>query len=202
VNWLAHIFLADGDVECRLGNMLADMVKRQDRIGMSASFMRGVRAHEAIDRFTDAHAIVRGSRARIAGYRLMKGILVDIFYDHFLAANWSQISTEPLEQFTARTYADIRGYAARLPPQVQIAISRLVEEDWLTSYRTVDGIETALRRLSMRLSARRGREFALELAVSELVRNFDGLGKDFAEFFPLLRKSARGSIGSPSQAAP
>ena len=188
MNWLAHAFLADVDVECRLGNLLADMVKRRDRVGLSEAFLRGVRAHEAIDRFTDANPIVRRSRARIRGYRLMNGILVDIFYDHFLASQWSQLAGEPLEQFTARLYGEIGQFAPKLPSHVQPVVARLIEEDWLTSYRTVAGIETALRRLSARLSTRRGREFALEQAVNELVGNFDGFENDFEEFFPLLQR--------------
>jgi len=188
VNWLAHAFLANGDVESRLGNLLADMVKRQDRIGMSESFLRGVCAHEALDRFTDAHAIVRRSRARVRGFRLMNGILVDIFYDHFLASRWGQLSDQPLEQFTANVYGEIRHFAPTLPLHVQGIVGRLIEEDWLTSYRTVDGIETALRRLSVRFSARRGRELALERAVKDLVDNFEGLEDDFGEFFPQLQR--------------
>jgi acyl carrier protein phosphodiesterase len=57
----------------------------------------------------------------------------------------------------------------------------------LGSYRRMDGIEATLRRVSIRLSARIGREFGLEKAVSELLDNFDELGSDFGEFFPLLQ---------------
>ena len=44
-----------------------------------------------------------------------------------------------------------------------------------------------MRRISLRLEARVGRAFGLEKAVSELRANFEGLGADFAEFFPLLQ---------------
>jgi hypothetical protein len=47
-------------------------------------------------------------------------------------------------------------------------------------------------------SARVGKEFSLERAVPELLDNFDELGSDFGEFFPLLQAHA----GKSTQAEP
>jgi acyl carrier protein phosphodiesterase len=190
MNWLAHAFLSESDIEFRLGNLLADLVKGRDRTDMSAGFLRGVRCHQAIDAFTDSHPVVHRSRARIGGgYRHVTGILVDVFYDHFLALNWNRYSREPLDAFTARLYADILAHPVKLPEEAQAAIDRMLNDDRLGSYRSVEGIEASLRRVSMRLSARTGKDFGLEKGVTELHANFDGLGSDFAEFFPLLQPS-------------
>ena len=152
------------------------------------AFLRGVRQHQAIDVFTDSHAVVHRSRARSASeYRHVTGILVDVFYDHFLALGWEQYSSEPLEVFTAGLYADIRAHPINLPREAQATIDRMLCEDLLASYRRIEGIEAALQRISMRLSARVGKEFGLQMAVSELLANFDGLKSDFGEFFPLLQ---------------
>jgi len=188
VNWLAHVFLSKPDIEFRLGNLLADLVKGRDRASMSAAFLDGVRQHQAIDAFTDSHPIVHRSRARIgADYHHVTGILIDVFYDHFLALDWDRYSGEPLEAFTARLYADIRAHPIPLPAEAQAAFNRMAGDDRLGSFRRLDGIEASLRWVSKRLSARVGREFGLERAVSELVANFEGLQEDFAEFFPLLQ---------------
>jgi acyl carrier protein phosphodiesterase len=185
---LAHAFLSEPDIECRLGNLLADLVKGRDRAGMTAAFLRGVQFHQAIDAFTDSHPVVQRSRARIAGeHRRFAGILVDVFYDHFLALDWERYSAESLDVFTARLYADLRAHPLRLPAEVQAVADRMLDEDFLGSYRRIEGIEAALRRVSLRLEARVGRAFGLEKAVSELQANFQGLGSDFAEFFPLLQ---------------
>lgn len=188
MNWLAHVFLSKPDIEFRLGNLLADLVKGRERASMTAAFLDGVRQHQAIDAFTDSHPIVHCSRARIGGnYRHVTGILVDVFYDHFLAIDWDRYSAELLEVFTARLYGEIRAHPISLPAEAQAAIDRMLSEDRLGSYRQLDGIEASLRRVSARLSARTGKEFGLERAVSELRANFDGLRSDFAEFFPLLQ---------------
>jgi acyl carrier protein phosphodiesterase len=188
VNWLAHAFLSKPDVEFRLGNLLADLVKGRDRAGMSAAFLDGARRHQAIDIFTDAHPTVHRSRARIGGdFRHATGILVDVFYDHFLALDWQRYSPEPLGAFTARVYADVRAWSVRLPGEARAALERMIGDDRLGSYGRLDGIEAALRRVSQRLLARTGRDLELERGVSELVANFDGLRADFDEFFPQLQ---------------
>ena len=188
MNWLAHAFLSGPDIEFRLGNLLADIVKGRDRAGMSANFLRGVQRHQVIDAFTDSHPLVYRSRARIGGdYRQVKGILVDVFYDHFLAIDWDQYASEPLEDFTTCLYTEIRAHAIALPEPAQAAVDQMICEDRLGSYRRIEGIEASLRRVSTRLSARVGKGFALEKAVSELLANFDGLKDDFAVFFPALQ---------------
>ncbi len=187
MNWLAHVYLAEPDVEARLGNLLADLVKGPDRRTMTPAFTRGMRLHQAIDIFTDAHPVVHRSRARIHGdFRHFTGILVDVFYDHYLALDWDRYAPEPLDAFTGRLYAEIRAHPITLPTDAQTALDRMLADDRLSSYRQTAGIAAALQRVSMRLTARTGKEFALEKAVSELLANFDALGSDFAEFFPAL----------------
>jgi acyl carrier protein phosphodiesterase len=188
LNWLAHAFLSKPEIEFRLGNLLADLVKGRDRAAMSAGFVDGVRHHQRIDAFTDGHPTVHRSRARIGGdYRHTTGILVDVFYDHFLALDWDRYSPEPLDAFTARLYADIRAGTTHFPEEAQAALERMIREDRLGSYRRLDGIEASLRRVSLRLAARIGQDLGLERGISELVAHFDEMRADFAEFFPQLQ---------------
>ncbi|MGH8175069.1 MAG: ACP phosphodiesterase [Steroidobacter sp.] len=188
MNWLAHVFLSEQDVEFRLGNLLADIVKGDQRASMTATFLRGVQRHHAIDSFTDSHPVVRRSRSRIdAGNRRFSGVLVDVFYDFFLASNWDRYASMPLDSFTSAFYADVRAHPLPLPEQAQITIDRIVEYDLLGSYCRIEGVERSLQRLSMRLAKRWRREFALENGVADLVAHHDAFAEDFAEFFPALR---------------
>ncbi|HVK10834.1 MAG TPA: ACP phosphodiesterase [Gemmataceae bacterium] len=203
MNWLAHALLSNPEPESRLGNLLADLVKGRDRAAMSAAFLAGVRQHQAIDAFTDGHPVVHRSRARIGSdFGHTTGILVDVFYDHFLALDWVRYSAEPLAAFTAGVYADMRAGMADFPAEAHAELGRMIDEDRLGSYRRLDGIAAALRRVSLRLQARTGRDFGLERGVAELVAHFDGLRADFAEFFPQLvaHVGPRGAAG-PGPAA-
>ena len=187
MNWLAHAFLSKPDIKFRLGNLLADLVKGRDRAAMPPAFLDGIRQHQAIDAFTDTHQAVHRSRARIGGdFRHATGILVDVFHDHFLALDWERYAPEPLDSFTARLYAEIREHPIELPAEARAAVERMLADDRLGSYRRLDGIEASLRRVSLRLEARTGRDFGLERGIAELVAHFEGLRADFAGFFPQL----------------
>jgi acyl carrier protein phosphodiesterase len=188
MNWLAHVFLSGANVEQRLGNLLADLVRGADRAAMSADFLRGVRRHQAIDAYTDAHALVRRSRTRIGPeHRRFSGVLVDVFYDYFLATSWARYASQPLADFTAGFYADVRACPLELPEPARTTVDRIIRHDLLGAYCSLDGVEQSLRRLSMRLEARWRREFALERAVTDLRAHEAELADDFAAFFPELQ---------------
>ena len=192
MNWLAHVFLSEPDVEFRLGNLLADIVKGSSRTGMSPAFLRGVQRHQAIDAFTDSHPIVRQSRTRIGSeQRRFSAVLVDVFYDHFMALHWDRYSAVSLEAFTAGFYDDIRASSVVLPEPAQAVIDRIITHDLLGGYRRVEGVERSLRRLSIRLSERWHREFALEKGVSDLLLQHAQFAEDFDGFFPELQAHVR-----------
>ncbi|MFO0012987.1 MAG: ACP phosphodiesterase [Planctomycetota bacterium] len=187
MNWLAHAFLSPPDVEFRLGNLLADMIRGRSRAAMSARFLEGVRHHQAIDAFTDTHRIVSRSRGRIGGrFGHANGILIDIFYDHFLAVDWERYSHEPLDVFTESVYVDMRSGIAGFPDDARQAMVQIADDDRLGLYRSLDGIEDSLRRVSKRLARRIGKDLGLERGIEELVDNFEGLQEDFHAFFPDL----------------
>lgn len=188
MNWLAHVFLSEPDVEFRLGNLLADIVRGEELRRMSAAFQRGVLKHKQIDAFTDAHPLVKRSRARVSSeYRRFSGVLVDVFYDHLLATRWNDYSPIVLDAFTAKFYADIEARHIELPTSARVTLDRIIRHDLLGAYRGIEGVERSLRRLSAYLSSRWRREFALEKGVADLIARRAGFDADFAEFFPLLQ---------------
>lgn len=188
MNWLAHVFLSEDNVDFQLGNLLADVVRGPELLAMSPEFQRGAQRHKAIDSFTDAHPVVRRSRIRLGPeHRRFSGVLMDVFYDYFLATHWATYASGSLEEFTTAFYSHAQDSELVLPGQAQIMVDRIVRHDLLGQYRNVRGVEESLRRLSFRLSARWQRNFALEQSVPVLIANERALAEDFAEFFPELR---------------
>ena len=195
MNWLAHVFLSDPDVEFRLGNLLADIVRGEELRRMSAAFQRGAQKHKQIDAFTDSHPVVKRSRARVSPeFRRFSGVLVDVFYDHLLATNWNTYSPIVLDAFTAKFYADIESSHIELPSSARVTLDRIIRHDLLGSYRRTEGVERSLRRISAYLSSRWNREFELERGVAALIAHRAGFDADFNEFFPQLRAAV--STGS------
>jgi acyl carrier protein phosphodiesterase len=197
VNWLAHIYLSEPTPEFRLGNILPDFARPAALRHLSAEIQRGVACHHRIDAFTDRHPIVRQSICRIpAPHRRFAPILIDLMYDHFLAANWSDYSEIPLVKFSAENYKSFQLLAAQLPEPVADALATMAKKDWLTSYSTLHGIEVALSQISRRFS----KPVDLCAGMSDIESNYDALHTDFRGFFPELRAHINGPASPPPHA--
>lgn len=188
MNWLAHVHLSPPDVEFQLGNLLADVLRREPRGVVSHAFETGRCCHAAIDCFTDTHPVVQRSKARVAdSHRRYAGILVDIFYDHHLARNWDRFHDLPLREFTRQFHEQATARKEGLPEMGADLIEYLVREDRLYSYSKLEGIETTLVRLSRRLSRRWSRNVRLQDAMPALEgASGRAMEEDFLEFFPDL----------------
>jgi len=154
MNFLAHLWLAGPDDAMRLGAIAGDFVKGPLPAGLPEDIARGAELHRAIDRFADEHPAFQRSRARVSdARRRFGGVMIDMFYDHFLAANWADYHPhEPLPMFAARQYALLRDQLHRMPEASRQVVMRMSESDWLSSYAEVATIEYALDRIASRLS--------------------------------------------------
>jgi acyl carrier protein phosphodiesterase len=185
MNWLAHLLLSEPSPEYRLGNLLPDMLGLTELKEMPPTVQRGIACHRFIDRYTDTHDLVRQSIRRIPpAHSRVGGILVDVFYDHILAVNWHLYCEVPLDAFLQEVYRGFTEVEPLLPPQIASRLQGLRQADVFGSYRTLEGIEWALRRISQRLSGRYALEEALPVLRERLVE-FQG---DFSVFFPDLRR--------------
>ncbi len=188
MNYLAHALLAGEDRGNRLGALLGDFVKGRLPAGLPAEVAAGVRLHRAIDSYTDTHPAFGASRARVsAERRRYAGIMVDLFYDHFLAARWSEFHPQALSQFSAATYALLAAHRALLPPRLAKLLPLMRDEDWLASYRQTQAVAQALDRMS---AHRLRHPNPLAGAGEELTEHYDGFAADFAAFFPDVRAFA------------
>jgi acyl carrier protein phosphodiesterase len=175
--------LSSHDSEEMVGNLLGDFVRKGGEGAFSETMQRGIELHRRIDGFTDRHSVFRQSRQRIRPeLRRFGGIAVDLFYDHFLAREFSSYHDVPLEQFAAQCYRQLETYEPQLPERLQQIMPSMIGRNWLVSYREVDAIERALSRISLRLS----RPNALGKTAEDFRLCYDDFAADFESFFPDL----------------
>ncbi|MCS6773645.1 MAG: ACP phosphodiesterase [Anaerolineae bacterium] len=185
MNWLAHLFLSEPDPAYRIGNIIADWVKGEARAALPRNLQRGIACHQVIDRFTDAHPIVKQSQARIRPpFRRFAAVLVDVFYDHFLAAEWQHYCATSLLEWTHSVYVQFAQFDGNLPADLRAGLMRMAQEDWLGSYASVSGVSLILARMARRLS----RPTPLAQGVTELIAHYNDLRDDFRCFFPELQR--------------
>jgi acyl carrier protein phosphodiesterase len=192
VNFLAHAYLARGSDQSILGGLMGDFVKGPLAGRYDAELTRALALHRRIDSYTDAHDVVRCSRRRVSpARRRFAGILVDMFYDHFLARLWEEYCDVPLEHFTAHVYAVLREHRALLPERLQQVATRMADGDWLASYQRVEAVAATLDLMGTRLT----RGNAMLRSGDELLAQYQAFEADFRLFFPDVVRFARGSHG-------
>lgn len=187
MNYLAHLHLAPDDAAARVGNLLGDFLKPSHAGHLPQALQQGMALHRQIDSHTDSHPLVAQSKQRIAAERRRyAGILVDIFYDHFLARHWTEFASMPLADFTARSYAELEAHRQWLPPRLLEILPRMRAEDWLQSYAGLDGIAAVLRGFS-RHRIRRANPVAD--GIQDLKQHYAALEQDFLDFYPQLQQA-------------
>jgi acyl carrier protein phosphodiesterase len=198
MNYLAHLFLSEPTPESLVGNLLGDFVKGSVKHLYTQEIRRGIEIHRKVDIYTDSHDVVRSSKSYIhPGRRRFAGIIIDIFYDHFLAKTWHEYSNVPLPEFTNHVYRVLEANREILPDSLQRILSRLIVEDWLKSYREVSGIDRTLKRMSARIK----RENNLDEAIEDLQANYQQFESDFCAFFPDLINYTKSTIVGAGETA-
>lgn len=90
MNYLANLLLSDESTSILVGNFIGDLVRGNQFSTLDPAIQRGILLHRAIDRFTDTHPVVRRSKQRaqtVTGR--YASVVIDVFYDHFLARDWA-----------------------------------------------------------------------------------------------------------------
>jgi len=184
MNYLAHIILSGDNSDIQVGNFMGDAVKGKKYENYPLDFKKGILLHRQIDSFTDQHPIVRHSKMSLhPRYNHYKGVLIDIFYDHFLAKNWASYSSIPLEIFNQHFYKSLEDRLTYLPEKILWMVPKLIASNWFSKYDNLEGIARVLNGMENRIK----HDIPLHRGIEDLKENYELLEKDFTDFFPLLQ---------------
>lgn len=183
MNFLAHIYLSFGDEEITLGNFIADSIRGNKYKHLPERVQKGIKLHRHIDTFTDAHPTVRKSTKRLhENYSHYSGIIVDIFYDHFLAKNWQNYSDIPLDTFVDNFYDLLENNYEILPDATRHMMPYMIADNWIFNYSKMEGISRVLNGMNRRTKNRSKMNFA----ILDLETYYVEFEKEFTIFFEEL----------------
>ena len=183
MNFLAHIYLSGENDQVKVGNFIGDWIKGNDHKKYPADIQKGILVHRSIDSFTDNHPIVRKSKSRLNDkYHKYSGIIIDIFYDHFLAHNWNVFSDIELVDFTRNLNTCLISNMEFLPEDIQEFIPRFMKRRWIESYATLKGIENVLEGMSKHTSLPDKTADAIDI----LKKDYEEFRTEFFDYFPQL----------------
>ena len=172
------MYLSGNDHEVLVGNLMGDFVKGPLGDNYPPRIHLGLILHRKIDTFAQKNVIFQTSRLRLSPhYGLYRGVLVDIFYDHFLAVGWDSWSDSSFPDYIAWARDIAERHLTIMPQQLQGFVP-VIFNDLLPSYKRTAGIESALKRMSGRIK----RPNPLAEGGAELTINYQELKKDFEQF--------------------
>lgn len=154
MNHLAHLLLAGYDPGAKLGQLLADFVTASDIAVFSPGIQAGIRARQRIDSFADGHPVFARARRRLKPHHLrFGGVLLDIYFDHFLARCWERYGDgSPLDESADRTYGILNDYRDLPSARFRRVVAAMCRDHWLAGYASLAGVDRALRGLSKRFT--------------------------------------------------
>lgn len=185
MNFLAHIYLSGDNDLIKIGNFMADSIRGHSYDNYQEEIRKGILLHRSIDSFTDMHPIYRQSKHRLhEKYGHYSGVIMDIFYDHFLAKNWSLFSDEKLEDYATNFYLLLKENYELLTEKIQSMMPSMLARNWLLSYATIEGLEMIMFQMDHRTKNR----VAMHESIIELKQYYSEFEQEFSLFFEELRQ--------------
>ena len=152
MNYLAHALLSNNNHDLLIGNFIADHVRGNDFKNYSPKIIEGIYLHRQIDTFTDNHHHFKASkRLFYKGYERYSGILIDIYFDYFLAKNFINYSSTSLIDFCDKVYAIYLKNQSVLPKNSSNFLDYVIKNNIYYHYSSLVGIEKVLFHLSHRI---------------------------------------------------
>lgn len=183
MNYLAHLYLSGENPQRMVGGLLGDFIKGQLKGELPSNIESGIQLHRQIDVFTDRQPEVQSAIERfLPPYRRFAGILLDLCYDHLLAANWSQYHNQELDVFCQDFYRTLTSYHNILPAGAKRFCEVAPRVNWLQNYARFAELEIMLERIGQRFR----NPVPLHEAFPLLEQQYPLLEQEFHQLFPRL----------------
>ncbi|WPR73875.1 ACP phosphodiesterase [Algoriphagus sp. NG3] len=188
MNYLAHAYLSFDQDEVLVGNFIGDFVKGKMLDTFPQGVQNGIKLHREIDLFTDTHPLVRAGQSYLRPkFGHYSTVITDIYFDYFLARNWSFFSTIQLEEFIQRTFSTLQSHHSLFPVRFANMFQWMVQDNWLLKYREIEGIRQTFSGMTRRTRFESKMEVA-HLSLLEKEKEFQVI---FFAFFEDLETFAR-----------
>lgn len=184
MNYLAHALLSHYDPELLLGNFIADHLRGNDFSSYPEGVIQGIKMHREIDSFTDAHPKFKASKRYFyKNFEKYSGILVDIYFDHLLASNFTSFHKQPLSEFNKKIYQTYTENLDLMPESSSRFLAYVLKNNVYSQYAELDGIKQVLSHLSYRI----GHTVRLENSTLDYIEKREEFEQNFFLFMKELR---------------
>ena len=179
MNFLAHVFLSGDDFPMALGNLIADKIKGNELKIYPPSVQRGIFLHREIDHFTDTHPLFKACVTLLfPTYRHYSRVIVDMYFDHFLAVLWNRFHPLELSEFSTQFYTKLNTTDIEFSEKTERFIDALITYNWFEQYQTIQGLHSILLQMDKRTRF----DSNLANSTTELVEKYSYFQNNFLDF--------------------
>lgn len=191
MNFLAHIHLSGPDKNLRFGNFIADGIRGKEIKNYPLEVQAGIHLHRTIDSFTDQHPTFKQHCKLLSPeHGHYSRVITDVVYDHFLAEQWLQFDSSPLEVFAKKFYTETEERKSEIPQKMQRLFQLMQEQNWLVEYGNIEGLERILFHMNKRTSF----PSAFPKAVPLIEANKPLLFPQFKQFYKELEQHCKNHL--------
>ena len=193
MNFLGHSLISleiDENInkETLYGNFTGDFYKGLvERIELSENLKEGIILHRIIDKTSDRKENLL-NELLTEKFRIFKGIVSDMFIDHFLSKNFNNLFNKNIDDIEREILNKVKEYKNIFPKDFERTFNWLNDRNVMVNYKEINFLEKAFQGLAKNI--RRGE--ILNLAVSELKKNYNLFEeKSIKEFFYVKNESIK-----------
>ena len=193
MNFLGHSLISleiDENInkETLYGNFTGDFYKGLvERIELSENLKEGIVLHRIIDKTSDRKENLL-NELLAEKFRIFKGIVSDMFIDHFLSKNFNNLFNKNIDDIEREILDKVKEYKNIFPKDFERTFNWLNDRNVMANYKDIDFLERAFQGLAKNI--RRGE--ILNLAIAELKKNYNLFEeKSIEEFFYVKNESIR-----------
>ena len=191
MNFLGHSLISLGidekeNKETLYGNFTGDFYKGLiERIELSENLKEGIVLHRIIDKTSDRKENLL-NELLTEKFRIFKGIVSDMFIDHFLSKNFNNLFNKNIDDIEREILDKVKEYKNIFPKDFERTFNWLNDRNVMANYKDIDFLERAFQGLAKNI--RRGE--ILNLAIAELKKNYNLFEeKSIKEFFYVKKES-------------
>lgn len=191
MNFLGHSLISleideNTDKNTLYANFTGDYYKGLvDRIELPEVLKEGIRLHRIIDKISDRKENYL-NELLVDKFGIFKGIVSDMFIDHFLSKNFNQLFNKDIEIIEKRILDEVEKNRNIFPKDFDRMFKWLNDRNVMSNYKDIDFLERAFEGLARNI--RKGE--ILNLATTELKKNYNLFEeKSIKEFFYVKDKS-------------
>lgn len=154
MNFLAHSFHSPKNESIvRLSCMTADAFKGKKWLMFHPKIANGIVLHRKMDEWFDNHRIIKSIQKLLPdSLGRYRNVAIDMLYDHYIATN--QFSEATLQFYNEKLKEDWEHLKKEFPEGQKTLGDYIFRFNWLTMYRSKDGLERILEQMNTRIKYR------------------------------------------------